>query len=384
MAARRRVTVPDHAVLARYFDGRSARPREVTVRFGERSLVIIGRNGDAEAHWPLATLRALGDSGDAAAQLTPDRDSDERLVIRDAQMLRAIERLCPNLRHRPIDRRKAGRAAFWSVAAMGSVLALVFVIIPALAGQLAPLIPAERERQLGNIILDDLREFSPLFPGDKPAFCRSEKGIVALNRMTERLIASVEMPYPPAVSVLDVGRVNAFALPGGQVVILRGLIDRAGSPEEVAGVLAHEFGHVIHRDPMVGVLKAMGSAGILGLMVGDVFGATIVVAATEALANANYSRDVERRADETAYQILLDAGLPTAPFAGFFRRLQERYGDGAGVLNYLSSHPALSGRAERASQADEIGDGPYTPVLTDREWVALQGICADQSDTAPN
>ena len=72
---------------ARYFDGESAQPRDVVLCFGERSLVIMGFDETVLAHWPLASLRAVGLRRDSAVQLVPHHDSDERLILSDRQML---------------------------------------------------------------------------------------------------------------------------------------------------------------------------------------------------------------------------------------------------------------------------------------------------------
>ncbi len=363
---------------ARYFDGVSGRPVEVMVSFGERSLVIMGFDGQAVAHWPLATLKAMSEPGEPTLRLAPDLDSDERLAIADAEMARAIEAVSPGLRKRPGDRRGIGRALAWSGAAIGAVLLLVFVILPGLAGQLPTLIPPERERQLGDALVMQMRDLLSL--GEREVqFCQEREGIAALERMAARLDGAVDLPTGLRVSVIDHPMVNALAAPGGRVLLFRGLIEDAASPEEVAGVLAHEMGHVLHRDPTVGVLRSAGTAGILGLMVGDVFGAAIVVAGSEALLNASYQREVEARADRTAVAILRDAGLPATPFAGFFRRLAERYGASQGVLDYLASHPALDSRAEAAAAGDTLGGGAFEPALDDAGWLALREICAERS-----
>ena len=65
--------------------------------------------------------------------------------------------------------------------------------------------------------------------------------------MVARLDADARLPYPLRVSVLDHGMANALAVPGGRILIFRGLLEAADNPEEVAGVLAHEIGHVAAR-----------------------------------------------------------------------------------------------------------------------------------------
>ncbi|MFQ5565285.1 MAG: M48 family metallopeptidase [Paracoccaceae bacterium] len=359
----------------RYFDGESALPRDVVLSFGERSLVIMGFNEEVLAHWPLASLRAVGLRRDSAVQLVPHRDSDERLVLSDRQMLAAIGEVCPGLYHRPVDRKGVRRALLWAGGAVGSLALIVFVLVPLLAGQLALMIPPAREQQLGDAVVEQLQSLLELAGGDRPGICDTPSGVAALDRMVARLDPDPHLPYPLRVGVLDHGMANALALPGGRILIFRGLLEAADNPEEVAGVLAHEIGHVVYHDPTREALRAAGTAGILGLLLGDVFGASIVVAATDAVVNASYQRDAETRADETAYALLGAAELPTRPFADFFTKMRKEYGEMPEFLQLLASHPGLEGRAQRAAAADRIGEGPYEPALSDQDWVALRGIC---------
>jgi len=360
---------------ARYFDGESAQPRYVVISFGERSLVIMAFDETVLAHWPLASLRAVGLRRDSAVQLVPHGDSDERLMLSDRQMLSAIGEVCPGLHRRAVDRKGVRRAVLWAGASVASLALIVFVLVPALAGQLALMIPPEREQQLGDAVLEQLQTLLSLGGRDRPAVCDTPSGVAALERMAARLDADPHLPYPLRVGVLDHGMLNAIALPGGRILIFRGLLEAAGNPEEVAGVLAHEIGHVASHDPTREALRAAGTAGILGLLLGDVFGASIVVVATDAVVNASYQRDAETRADETAYSLLAEAGLPSRPFADFFAKMRKKYGEMDGVLKLFASHPGLEGRAERAAAADLIGDSTYEPVLSDQDWVALRGIC---------
>lgn len=363
--------------IARYFDGESATPREVVVSFGERSLVIMGMDEVAIAHWPLASLRAIGPRRSSSVQIVPGHDSDERLVLTDRLMLDAIGEVCPELYRRPVDRRGMRRAFAWAGGAAASVVLIVFVLVPMLSAQLAELIPPKREQQLGDAVVEQIQWLLEKAGGKPPQLCHNAEGVAALGRMAVRLDSPLELPYPLRVDVIDHGLINAVALPGGRILVFRGLIDAADNPEEVAGVLAHEMGHVAYHDPTREALRAAGTAGILGLLLGDVFGASAVVVASDAVLNASYQRKAETRADETAVRLLAEAELPSGPFAQFFDKLRKKYGDTPEVLKPFSSHPGLEARAKRAAAADKIGDRPFEPALSDRDWVALRGICSD-------
>lgn len=363
----------------RYFDGQDARPREVVLSFGARTLVISGYDDHAVSHWPLASMRALGEPGDRTIQLVPDLASDERIVLSEAEMIAAIRAVCPHLFDRPVNRRGVRRAAFWAAGALGSAVLILFVLVPALADQLAGYVPPARERALGDAVAQQMADFLAKDGENAPGICTEPEGTWALATMTRRVAEGIPTPYPLRVSVFDHELVNAVALPGGRILLFRGLIDAAETPEEVAGVLAHEIGHVANRDPIRGVLRAAGTAGIIGLLLGDFFGASVIAASTDAVLNASHRREAETLADEAAYAMLTRAGLPTTPFSKFFDRLRREHGETSGPIRYFASHPDLGGRAERAAAADKVGNGPFAPVLRDRAWIALQNICERSS-----
>ena len=357
----------------RYFDGKSAAPSEVIVKFGDASLMILDLQDMPITHWPLATLRSLGAEGPGLS-LIPDFGADERLTISDDQMIDAIRAVCPKLeRSEPVSRARWTRVAGWAALALGSLYMIIFHLLPALSDQLAELIPPDAEVAMGEEMVD---EFAAILSGFKePRFCSTPDGDRALQRMLSRVEAVTDVYLPLRVQVLDHEMVNAFALPGGQIVIFRGLIDKADSPEEVAGVLAHEIGHVVNRDPTRIALRSAGSAGLLGLLLGDFTGATVTVALSEALLRSGYQREAEAAADDFANAALSAQGLPTKPFAGFFLKLNEMSGDRPEFLSHLATHPDLSGRAANSLAADQIGDQPFTPAISDQDWVALQQIC---------
>lgn len=357
----------------RYFDGKSAAPREVVVKFGDASLMILDLQDMPITHWPLATLRDLGAAGPGLS-LIPDFGSDERLSISDTDMIEAIRTICPKLDEgEPVGGRRWMRVAAWAGLALGSVYLIIFHLLPAISDQLAELIPPEAEAAMGEEMVD---EFAKILSGfEEPRFCSSPDGDRALQRMVARAEAVANPHLPLTVQVLDHEMVNAFALPGGQIVLFRGLIDKADSPEEVAGVLAHEIGHVVNRDPTRIALRSAGSAGLLGLLLGDFTGATVTVALSEALLRSGYRREAEAAADDFANEALSAQGLPTKPFAGFFLKLNDQVGEQPEFMTHLATHPDLRGRAEKAKAADQVGDQPFTPALSDQDWVALQEIC---------
>ena len=181
------------------------------------------------------------------------------------------------------------------------------------------------------------------------------------------------VPYPLSVVVFDDPLVNAFALPGGYVVFFDGLLDVAQDPDEIAGVFAHEIGHVVARDPSRMALRSAGSIGVLGLLFGDFAGGAVVLFLAERLIQANYSQTAEMNADIFASETLEKAGISPLGLAQMFERFRELGGTTPDLLEHFMAHPDLMSRIERAEASASAA--PFTPSLTDVEWQALKTIC---------
>lgn len=358
--------------VARYHAGQDVPAREVVLSFGERSLIIMGMNDEALAHWPLASLRALGPAETLPVELVPDPTSAERLVLDDREMAAAIREVCPDL-HRappPQPRRRLPRGIVGAGVAAVLLGAAAMFIVPRLPDSLVDLVPVEREAVLGEAVAARLPALlSPVAP---PGLCIAEEGVAALRALTDRLTPGAGLDWPLRVSVIDHPAADALALPGGRVLLFRGLLQASRSPEEIAAVIAHAIGHARVRDPMRATLGHAGAAALASVLVGDITDNTIV-ADTAAALDARYPPEAEARADAAAFAVLAEAGLPSLPYAEFADRLA---GVGAGEsARYLDRHPWTPDRSRAAADADAIGDDPFRPALPDRDWIALGNIC---------
>jgi beta-barrel assembly-enhancing protease len=153
---------------------------------------------------------------------------------------------------------------------------------------------------------------------------------------------------------------NAFAMPGGNVVLHSGLLMAAGSPEEIAGVLAHEIAHVTQRHSIRGILSSAGMFLLVQTLLGDVTGVVAVLADNSAfLMNRSFSRDFEREADAHGWDYLLAANIRPAGMIELFERLEreeerqrEKMRDvipvdaGGGALQAMSTHPSTQERMD--------------------------------------
>ena len=126
--------------------------------------------------------------------------------------------------------------------------------------------------------------------------CETTDSRAALQRLTQRLTAAASnRPMPVRVVLLDWGLVNAFAAPGGQLILTRGLVQKAGSPDEVAGVLAHELGHALELHPEAGLVRGLGLAAGAQLIFAGSSGTISNIGVI--LTQLRYTRIAEREAD---------------------------------------------------------------------------------------
>lgn len=149
--------------------------------------------------------------------------------------------------------------------------------------------------------------------------------------------------------------VNAFALPGGFVVVNTGLMASVKSPEELAGVLAHEIAHVTRRHGLRNMIQSAGAALLIQSFFGNLSGLEgVLVRGSQELLSQKYSRDFEREADETGWHYLLDAEIDPRGLIRFFKILKEQQGSFASLesspLALLSTHPATDERIQSLEQ----------------------------------
>ncbi len=367
----------DQGVSAKFFDGQSARSHKVTVRVVDHengSALLIEQDGQAPQYWPVQHLRELRHQArDEGIVLRLDGSDPARLIIPHGPAEDIIRKISPDLNQRHIPKSMQRKLLIWAGGAIASVSLILLVLLPVLSGQLAKMIPLSREIALGRTTIEQIDKY--LSKSDKSLTCHSEAGDLALAKMITRLTSRADLPYQLNVRIFNYNQENAFAVPGGYIVLFSGLIKAAASAEEVAGVLAHEIGHVVHRDSTRRTLRTAGSAGIIGMIFGDFAGGFAVLAVTKQLINAQYSQGAESSADSFAHELLAKAGLPSAPMGDFFDKLKKKYGGKTGLMSHLASHPELGKRAEKARNASVVSIEKFTPILSESDWESLRQIC---------
>lgn len=201
-------------------------------------------------------------------------------------------------------------------------------------------VPVAEEKKLGAKVLAEVKARRKVL--DNP------KALGQLNELTRRLVAAQPREeYECQIILLDDPEPNAFALPGGFVCVNRGLLKAAASPEEVAGVLAHEIAHVKRRHCLRHLISGVGPLYLLRLLFGgDDSMVGVIASGSQVLVALRFSREYEQEADDIAWEYLQAANIDPRGLASFLKRLQDAqlFGDGGGRA--LSSHPPTPERLE--------------------------------------
>lgn len=346
-----------------YSDGHLESGRPVELVFGP-TLEIV-EDGALRAAWPYADVRRLPAPGGRMRLRAVAAPKKAWVEIGDPVTQREIERRClllDGVKQKPDPERR--RRLTLGLLAAAVAVAFLWRGVPRMAGWIAPIVPVPLEVALGKAVEEDVRK---IFPGKT---CDNAKGLAALGKVSHSLQDASHLRLPATIEVVDSKTPNAFALPGGKVYLLSGLLEQSQKQDEVIGVLAHELGHLEHRDHLRRIIATGGTAMVVGMLFGDITGGAAMISVGNTLLNASYSRQNEAQADEFAAQTLADLGRPAKPLGELLIRIS---GEDEPKLSILQDHPLSEARLKRLAVIDKGTTKP--PILGDEEWTALTKIC---------
>jgi len=326
-------------------DAGPSRPCRIVLETGN---IVIEPAGGAAIRWPYGSLAgAIGGDDHDWVFLSCDavRSDVARLALQNPAAIAAVATRAWGEARDTLLGFETQRRKHASRHLRGLVAGLVALVISVTAAWLlftragpeiaVAVLPLASEKLVGDAAL------AHLLAGEQEIV--AGPAAEAVRSITARLTAAIERDpgYEFDVRLVESDIVNAVALPGGKIVVYSGLLATAGSADEVAGVMAHEICHVLHRDGLRQVISRLGNAAVISLMLGGGDIAGLVAGAGE-LDRLAYSRDQERAADFEGLALMARAGLQPAAMAAFFERLQAR--EPRGIPAILSTHPDTAAR----------------------------------------
>jgi Zn-dependent protease with chaperone function len=362
---------------ATFFDGVTSARQPVEVEATDEGLLIRSPDGILIDGWRYGELRAMSAPENVLRLGRAGHPTLARLEIRDPALAALIDERADTLdRTGTAERRLRKRVIAWTLAATASLVLVAVYGVPALADRIAPLIPLSIEHRLGLAVDAQVRAMLDTGGAGTAFECGAadpeQPGRAALNKLIGRMEAAAGLPIPLKTAVVRRSEANAVALPGGHIYVFQGLVTRAQSPDELAGVIAHEIGHVAHRDGTRSVLQSAGLSFLFGMLLGDFTGGGVVVIAARTVVQSAYSREVEAAADDYGVRLMASIGGDVRAFAAILERIAGAIEPGVKIL---LDHPQVKDRVAAINAAAERLPAERRPLLSPPEWAALKRIC---------
>jgi Zn-dependent protease with chaperone function len=357
-----------------YLDGRRAVRREAAGHLTATGLAITLDDGTS-LWWRLDEIRqSQGRHAGEPVRLERGGEIAETLVVSDLGILAALREVAPagsrGLRDPGRRRWRMAALPLGVLAVLAAGAGLYLWGIPAATRLVSEHVPVSWEEGLGRMVTGHIA------PPERR--CQDPTLQSAVDAIMARLVASRPgQPYTFRVFVLADHGVNALAAPGGYIVLLHGLIETTGSPDELAGVLAHEAQHVMLRHATRALATEASTTLLLTAALGDVTGLPRgSIETARVLGSLRYSRLAEDEADREGRRMLAAAGVDRAGMIGVFEKLQRLTPPaGRGLSDYLSTHPSLDDRIGRLRHWAAQHPGPVTPLLPGVDWDRIRRSC---------
>jgi predicted Zn-dependent protease len=369
-------------LMGRYSDGITATVHDVVLALDKSvarpELIIADASSyDEIDRWPVDKVFSLPSHKSELRVGVEGRPTGARLVFSGPEPMAVAHTLFPELPHHR--RRESGRELRllgFSTLALVSVVAAYVFGVPLIANRITTLVPPKWETDLGAIAEGQIRQIIGIEGGF--AFCDTDPTSLAnraISRFTSEVMAGSSSPFVPTIDVVRSEIPNAFALPGGHAYYFSALLDKTETPDEFAGVMAHEIGHVIHRHGMEGLIASSATGLLVGFILGDMTNVSVAGAVGATLIDSRFSRDAEREADRFAAATARRLGFDPAALA----TLLERVADDSAMsqsLAFLSTHPLTAERRIALEEMAEETPAPSRdPVFSDAEWRAIKTMC---------
>ena len=329
-------------VSAFRFDGRHAAATAVTLRIDDGWLVVETLDG-VEIDRERLDRASIADPLERAPRLVALPNGATLEVHDSPAFAQHVERAGLEVPLAVRLQRRLPAVMLALVLIVVGLAAAYFKALPPAARWMAFSLPPHVEQRMGDQVMAVL-DTHYLRPSRLDAAQRA--------RIADRFARAAQTAAPGIAYRLEFRRtrgngINAFALPGGTIILLDGLVKLADDDDSVLGVLGHELGHVAHKHSIREIFQSLAIGGIASLLWGDFSGVAASVPATIGMLRS--SRNFEREADEFAIAFLQAQGLSAEPLYEFFVKIrdhQAHYGADS-IPEFLSTHPSTEERLER-------------------------------------
>ena len=327
----------------KYYNGQSSKsiPALITLQPGGISITHDTGEEQGALYWELEGIHQ-SEFNDALTMLRYGKFPFQSISVVDQGFQEALQRQYRGAAFLKSNYKAALSLGCTGIAVLGLLLLSVlgaFVVwgVPALADRAALLFPQQYERQLGEQLYEQMIR----------AYEVDEEKTAALSNYLEAL--KTQTDYPITATVVSHDEVNAFAIPGGFVVVHEGILNKMERHEELAALLGHELAHVQKRHSLRAMTRSLSYYMLASLLFGDVSGvAAVIVDNASTLRNLEYSRSLEQEADQEGLELLRRNRLNPQGMVWLLERLDSA--DDPEMLAFLSTHPNTKERISTIEQ----------------------------------
>lgn len=335
-----------------------------TVR-SEPGVLFIELENGRMLDWTLndiASARAL-DDGSVILQ-----SGKQFLEVMDPDFRRGLERSFPKnrlFRQSFFDRIGMAGCLISILAVLLPLLLIYLLLLPFVATKAAGKVPPEIEKQIGDTWFQSLTA--------------TYKTDTAKTRLVQQFYDSLDFggDYKMRITVVNEPVINAFAVPGGYIVVFDSILGIMDAPEQLAGLLAHEASHIQLKHSTRAIFRELANHLFFNLIIGDYGDLSAIIAQHgDQLAGLSYTRKLELEADDNGLQLMIRAGIPPSGMPDLFRKMKSA-AENAGasdVPDFLSTHPSMDERLKIAAKKIEVqGKVPEeVPERLSRIWSDIQ------------
>lgn len=351
---------------ATYYDGQTSQPRKAQVEVFGNSLSIYHEG--QKVVWAISEIDYSPFMGKGKIMLQYGAFPHQYLEYQsDSALAKLLQEYLPKS-HGKVETMAREynaiiRGALIGIAIFSAIAAIIyFVLLPSLASYLASKIPTSTEIAIGD-------KFYESFVKDAKVDTEKSK---ALNEFARKI--DFETQYPLKFTVVKDKQVNAFALPGGNIVVYSGILDKMKSAEELAALLSHEVTHIKERHSLRGLSRNLAGSVLISLVFGDTGSISSVLAnKAEDFYQLGFSRGMEKEADLKGLQIMYHNRLDPQGMVHLMERLKEEEKEQGStkMLSYLNSHPMTNERLTYIKEHSRKHTGIINKNL-DNSWKELK------------
>ncbi len=241
---------------------------------------------------------------------------------------------------------------------------IYFFVLPPAAEFIAGQIPMKYETELGQTIYENSTKHTQI----------NDSLTHWVNDFSKHI--QFDTPYPIHITVVNEDVINAYAIPGGEIVVYSGIIQAMENKEELAALLAHEVSHIHYRHSLKSISRSLSGYLFMSFVFGDISGITAVLAEhSQTFANLGYSRALEEEADRKGLEILKANGISQYGFVNLFKRMKKEHeGEAEASFKYLSSHPMLNERIQYTQKEAETQTSLGESQALDVSWANIKRL----------